>query len=230
MEAYTEPTSFAFGYVFGLLARLPGLAAQQETLVTVGRRLGAALLAFDCAVDWRRDRRRGEFNPLPDEAAVPAALHFAQERLAEAEVWLVRAFGPTAHTVATLRAVRSRLARLNPLVEAQPCAVPPRRLWAKAKHAARFVLVPVAAGARRDDDDATYDAEPADGDLIGDDRLPGGIENQGQPQQGKKNNNSCCDSDCANCCLCGSQSCECGGNACAGADCCAGFECCACAA
>jgi uncharacterized protein DUF5685 len=83
---YTRPTADAFGYLFGLAARLPGLESRQELLCRLGQHVGAAIIAFDCAVDWPRDQRRGQFNPLSDgEESAEAALAYCRERLTQAQ-------------------------------------------------------------------------------------------------------------------------------------------------
>ena len=108
---YTRPTADAFGHVFGLLARLPGLEPQQELLDSLGRHVGAAIIAYDCAVDWPRDRRRGHFNPLPDgEESADAALGYCRERLTQAALELRAAFGEDSHTARALLGVRQRIA------------------------------------------------------------------------------------------------------------------------
>lgn len=56
---YAGPTAAAFGYVFGLLASLPGMGRHGGALDEIGREIGSATLCHDCAVDWREDARRG---------------------------------------------------------------------------------------------------------------------------------------------------------------------------
>src|SRR5262245_13311057 len=81
LDNYVRPTAASFGYVFALMARLPGLREQEELLRRLGERVGAAIIAFDCAVDRDRDRRRGDFNPLPaGPAAIQNALAFSREQ------------------------------------------------------------------------------------------------------------------------------------------------------
>src|SRR5581483_5055464 len=57
IEEYARPTARAFGYVFSLMGRLPGMEAHTAALETLGERVGTAIIAYDCAMDWHRDRR-----------------------------------------------------------------------------------------------------------------------------------------------------------------------------
>src|SRR5260370_36287344 len=110
MEEYARPRPAAFGYVFGLMARLPGLEMRRETLTRLGEHVGAAIIAFDCAVDWRKDQRRSDFNPLPDgETSVVAALAYCRQRLSRAAGECRQAFGENARTAHALLGVCGRI-------------------------------------------------------------------------------------------------------------------------
>ncbi len=113
LEDYVRPTAEAFGYVFGLMARLPGLESRHELLTRLGEHVGAAIIAFDCAADWHKDRRRGEFNPLLDgDESVQAALVSCRERLARAALECRLAFGAGSHTARALAGVCARIPSL----------------------------------------------------------------------------------------------------------------------
>ena len=105
LGAYCEPTATAFGYVFGLLAKLPSHRQELDhaVLVALGRHIGTAIIAYDCAVDWRSDRRRGEFNPLADEQSLEEALHESRHHLEQAGWLCQRAFGGGALTAWLLK-------------------------------------------------------------------------------------------------------------------------------
>lgn len=108
---YVRPTADAFGHVFCLLARLPGLEPYQELLHRLGQHIGAAIIAYDCAVDWSRDQRRGQFNPLPDgEESAEATLTYCRERLTQAALECRAAFGEDSRTAHALLGVRQRIA------------------------------------------------------------------------------------------------------------------------
>ncbi len=112
LEEYVRPTAEAFGYVFGLMARLPGLEGRREELTRLGQHVGAAIIAFDCAADWHRDRRRGDFNPLPDgDASLRAALSYSQSRLSQAATECVAAFGDGSRVARALCGVHDRIAQ-----------------------------------------------------------------------------------------------------------------------
>ena len=122
---YARPTADAFGYVFGLMARLPGLESRQELLDRLGQHVGAAIIAFDSAVDWPRDRRRGDFNPLPDgEQSAKAALTYCRERLTDAARECRAAFGGGSHTAHALFGV---CAHCRPLSGERLCHRPDGR-------------------------------------------------------------------------------------------------------
>jgi hypothetical protein len=110
LDDYVRPTASAFAYVFALMARLPGLREREDLLRQLGERVGPAIIAFDCAVDRDRDRRRGDFNPLPDgPAAVQEALAFSREQIRRAQTVCEGAFGPNALTAKTLEGVGERV-------------------------------------------------------------------------------------------------------------------------
>lgn len=109
MEDYTLPTAEAFGYVFGLMALLPDVKVDRGTLNELGRRVGAALIAFDCAYDWHRDRANEEFNPLPDEASVRTAIDYCHDQLLAAAQICRREFGGDCQTAQVLLAVNESI-------------------------------------------------------------------------------------------------------------------------
>jgi hypothetical protein len=197
LAEYAEPTALAFGYVFGLMARLPGLGDCRELLSSVGRKLGEAIIAFDCAVDWKRDRRRGEFNPLADESAVADALQQSAECLGDAAELLDRRFGDESRAAKTLLAVRARVLQRNPLADPKPCPVHANGNW--LRRTARFVIMPamVSAGGPPD---SSGTGMPAG--------LPGEIKNEGDEQKPKPRSGGCCNSTDWACCI--------------GVDCCSG--------
>ena len=83
-------------------------------MLTIGRHIGRALIAFDCAADWHRDRLRGEFNPLPDESAVERALEFCWNELGDStDVARVR-FGHRSRAATTASRVADRIANFRP--------------------------------------------------------------------------------------------------------------------
>lgn len=109
LEDYTKPTADAFSYVFELITRVPGVDVTGETLAQIGRRVGAALIAFDCAFDWRRDQANSEFNPLADEAAVRLAIDYCRGQLLDASRMCRCAFGDACQTSRVLVAVEDAI-------------------------------------------------------------------------------------------------------------------------
>lgn len=90
LERYCGPTGNAFALVYGILPRAISQAcgghvdsAMVDYFRTCGKLVGEALIAFDCAVDFEADRRRGHFNPLASSAEIRSAFEFSQRRLVE---------------------------------------------------------------------------------------------------------------------------------------------------
>jgi hypothetical protein len=109
IQEYVIPTAHAFGYVFGLLDTLSGMGMERTTLTALGSHIGAALIAFDCAADWTRDRARREFNPLPDEIAVHSAMQFSKRELLKAADVCTLRFGAIAQSTQLLLEVSKSL-------------------------------------------------------------------------------------------------------------------------
>jgi hypothetical protein len=108
LAAYARPTADAFAQVFRLL---PGAGAHRQLLAALGRQVGTAIIAFDCAADWYRDRASGDYNPLPDADAIPRALALARAELGRAEEACRAALGDASEAAAHLARVRADLAR-----------------------------------------------------------------------------------------------------------------------
>jgi hypothetical protein len=100
----------------------PGLFHQ------VGVAIGSAIIAFDCAVDWRSDRERGRYNPLQSVRQVELALESCQRHLSHAGWLCCESFGTDARSARVLRYVFDRVSTRMKTRE----HVPPRRsLWQK---------------------------------------------------------------------------------------------------
>ncbi len=121
IEQYAQPTADAFAAVFrGAASLLPELDA--EWLQRAGGHLGTAIIAFDCAVDWARDRRTGQFNPLADQAAVRNALSVTGRSISELG-WMCNDDLSGTLAADVLRGMVSRLATVRSRLEKQ--CVPP---------------------------------------------------------------------------------------------------------
>ena len=97
--------------MFSLLAGLlPGDPSRWRLVLReLGEHIGAAIIAFDCAVDWRRDRQRGRYNPLVDETAVADAFSHCSNRLSQAGMLCVREFGHASRCADVLQSVFDRV-------------------------------------------------------------------------------------------------------------------------
>lgn len=121
MEQYAQPTADAFGYVVGLYQQLLGGPPRDGRLSELGSAIGRAIICFDCATDWRLDRRRGRFNPLPDQAAVDQAFLDSQRELSRLAWHCCQDFGPQAVSAsvagASFRRVEQRARRASVATE-----------------------------------------------------------------------------------------------------------------
>lgn len=107
---YVKPTSDAFGYLFSLLALLPDMGDEKVILDEIGQHVGASLIAFDCASDWHRDRKSGDFNPLLDVEQVEASVEYSKQSLRQAKPLCESRFGNEAATVKLLGDVENSIA------------------------------------------------------------------------------------------------------------------------
>lgn len=82
IEDYSRPTGDGFALVFRTLASTIGGTVEQFEFQ--GRCIGQAIVSWDCAVDFERDRIYGEFNPLRNVTDVANSLMFCQLQLARA--------------------------------------------------------------------------------------------------------------------------------------------------
>lgn len=109
LEQYSEPTAAACAYLFQLLSRLPHLEGYRQALEAIGRSIGGGMVAFNCALDWRRDRQRGLYNPVKNLNEAWSAAAFAQARLRDAIATSQSAFGASFLTAELLRRVHDNL-------------------------------------------------------------------------------------------------------------------------
>ena len=86
LDQYAQPTGDGFAFAFeGIASGLQCSASvdRADQMMSIGRRVGQAIIAWDCAVDFDRDRITGNYNPLPDESAIRHAFHYCLLQLAE---------------------------------------------------------------------------------------------------------------------------------------------------
>jgi hypothetical protein len=91
--SYMKPTGDGFGLLFrascehALLSTGQNIAASQSLVAQfeqIGRHIGHAIIAWDCAVDAPRDRIDGTFNPLLRETSLATGYDVARLELARA--------------------------------------------------------------------------------------------------------------------------------------------------
>jgi hypothetical protein len=137
LAEYVRPTARAFGYVFSLFATVLGRQQgadaprpPEEFLRSLGEHLGSAIVAFDCAMDRERDRRRGAFNPLPDgEDSLRDALALCRRHLYLAAEECRRHFGDSAHSRRVLLTVAGRIPGTCPVTGCQRFRSETRSRW-----------------------------------------------------------------------------------------------------
>ncbi|MFY9252652.1 MAG: heterocycloanthracin/sonorensin family bacteriocin [Fuerstiella sp.] len=95
IEEYSTPTGRGFAAVFASFAAcvqrngsLPESQAIIDAFSEIGVRVGRAIIAWDCAVDFDKDRIRGEFNPLQSQADVRRSLGYSLLQLSQVG-WLL---------------------------------------------------------------------------------------------------------------------------------------------
>ena len=120
IETYSRPTGEAFAMVFSLLPigiagaeHKPVDDATVELFEIAGRHVGRALIAFDCAVDYELDRKRGHFNPLHGRGDVRRAFDFSQRELIQLGWRLAEFNGVAGDELIACRALRHRIATMS---------------------------------------------------------------------------------------------------------------------
>lgn len=78
LAEYVRPTGGGFARVFQSLPH----ASDRRRLSEIGEAVGQAIIAWDCAVDFERDRIKGEYNPLSSRAEVMTAFDLCLLQLA----------------------------------------------------------------------------------------------------------------------------------------------------
>ncbi len=91
LDRVVVPTGDGFSEVFLAAARLStgvkhplALDASHETMDTIGRHIGQAIIAWDCAVDFDLDHLQKHFTPLTSPSDVQSAFDLCQRELAAA--------------------------------------------------------------------------------------------------------------------------------------------------
>ncbi|MEM7476623.1 MAG: DUF5685 family protein [Planctomycetota bacterium] len=121
LSEFQSATRDGFAYLFSLLGqKLEVDRATVEKLDAIGGHVGASIIAFDCAMDWQRDLKRGQANPIRSREASQSALLIAQQELSGAG-WLCSAMvGPESLTAQILR---HRLASLSLKKNSAPVSI-----------------------------------------------------------------------------------------------------------
>ncbi|MEM7311757.1 MAG: DUF5685 family protein [Planctomycetota bacterium] len=131
MDDYVQPTGNAFRRLFRSLGNTGDVGTEVEQQVQqIGYAIGAAIVAFDCGVDWERDNRRGEFNPLEKHGRVPA-LRLAQRFLADAG-WRCEELSPNGISLRVLRYAIRRIQWHIEAIEGRQAVLKTQSRWQTA--------------------------------------------------------------------------------------------------
>lgn len=95
LEKYSSYTGNAFGELFsGVTELFPETGYNQRSeFHGIGSLIGRALIMFDCAADWWKDARRGDFNPVRNFAEAELALQKSADSLLKAAAIARKSFG-----------------------------------------------------------------------------------------------------------------------------------------
>lgn len=118
-----RPTAECFAELFATLGRMltSVLDDAPTKLRPIGDGLGAAIIAADCALDWQKDLRQGNFNPVRSHAAAADAWTMAGEQLQRAATAARSVFGEEGLSVRLLRFNVERLSRYASVREVATC-------------------------------------------------------------------------------------------------------------
>ncbi len=128
VEEYAVPTGNGFAAIFAsLVRRLQNDSALSEhaeclelTFSKIGDRVGRAIIAWDCAVDFDKDKVRGDFNPLKSQADVRRSLDYSLLQLSEIG-WLLPEHSTSGRLIASV------LDRVRLAIDSPPKQHPVRR-------------------------------------------------------------------------------------------------------
>jgi hypothetical protein len=127
LRQYVRPTAEAFAFVFGLVSRLRCSPAHPDVYASIGRHLGAAIIAFDCATDWQDDRRDGCCNPVKDGESAREAARLCLEELAAIVDLCDASFGPDSRSGDLARSVHQSVSDTFGLPPAGPPGKPRKK-------------------------------------------------------------------------------------------------------
>ena len=127
ISEYSLPTGNGFKVVFEALSRFlapNGPSSVHELFATIGQLVGGAIIAWDCAVDFDKDRIKGEFNPLQNEAGVQQSMEYCLMQLAEIG-WQLPEGSTTQRVIASV----SRRVRLRQRTNSARCTTRKLEQW-----------------------------------------------------------------------------------------------------
>ncbi len=110
LTEYATPTAMAFSWIYTLFARhLNADARTAEWLREAGFLAGASLVQADCAWDWERDARCGDYSPVRTLHASAEAYGQSQENLRRLHALCTAELGGESLSAKTVMGVHDRL-------------------------------------------------------------------------------------------------------------------------
>ena len=105
MEEFVKPTARAFAHIARMMPGAKGRIGFQDFLETLGKHLGVATVATDCALDWQEDLKTGNCNPVKNDFQAATTAHLAVSTLHEALDAIKVYLGPAARSADVARKV-----------------------------------------------------------------------------------------------------------------------------
>ena len=104
LSDFQSATRDGFAYLFSLPGDQLALTKDlKKRLLDIGGHVGATIVSFDCAIDWPRDVRRKQANPVRSAEQAHAALLKAQQELSAAGWACSEIAGPSSLSAQVLR-------------------------------------------------------------------------------------------------------------------------------
>ncbi len=111
VRQFLESTAEAFSYVFGLVSKVHPYQEWSELFTSIGYHIGAAIVAFDCAFDWKHDKVFGNYNPVKDAAGAIDAARACTDEL-DAIIHLCElSFGSVSRSAEIARSLRQSVSQ-----------------------------------------------------------------------------------------------------------------------
>ena len=109
LEEFVSPTARAVSAAARLIPTPPHQLPVQEAMAQIGYHLGAAIVAADCAADWKTDLAQKQFNPVTTEEKAAVAAEMAADHVERLGSIALDVFGVGARSTQLAAGVAARL-------------------------------------------------------------------------------------------------------------------------